>query len=145
VTGTGTGTGPAAAEGGGWLAVTGIAGVLRGEVLLLAPGREATIGRGSGSTLPLTRSAGYRAMSVDPVALREACQGVSRRHLRVAVPAPGEAIVEDLSRAGTFVDGGRVGEPVRLRDLRDRTHEIRFGRGEVLEIRWVAAPPPPGA
>lgn len=100
-----------AAPGPGWLAVVGVQGLLRGEVLLLAPGQEATLGRGSGSTLPLTRSAGYRAMSGDPQGLRAACQGVSRRHFRLRAPAPGEAVVEDLSRAGTFVDGSRITAP----------------------------------
>jgi hypothetical protein len=80
-------------------------------------------------------------MSVRPAALRQACQGVSRRHFRVAVPGPGEAVVEDLSRAGTFVDGSRLKEPLHLLDLADRSHEVRFGRGEVLEMRWVAAKP----
>jgi len=124
----------------GWLAAVGVEGLLRGEILLVAPGQEATVGRGSGSTLPLTRSAGYRAMSRDPAGLRAACQGVSRRHFRIEVPSAGEAVVSDLSRAGTYLDGSRLGEPVRLRDLRDRAHEIRFGRGERLEIRWVGAP-----
>jgi pSer/pThr/pTyr-binding forkhead associated (FHA) protein len=124
--------------------VRGVEGLLRGEVLVIPEGREASVGRGSGSTLPLTRSAGYRAMSEDPVRLRQACQGVSRRHFRIAVPAPGEAIVEDLSRAGTFLDGSRIAEPVRLRDLRDRAHEIRFGRGEAVEIRWLDRPIPAG-
>jgi len=133
------------AGGRGWLALRGTQGILRGEVLLVAAGREATVGRGSGSTLPLTRSAGYRAMSVDPVLLRQACQGVSRRHFRVAVPAPGEAVVEDLSRAGTYVDGSRIEAPLHLRDLRDRSHELRFGRGEVVELRWIDAPAGPAA
>jgi hypothetical protein len=128
--------------------VRGVEGLLRGEVLLLREGQEASVGRGSGSTLPLTRSAGYRALSADPGALRAHCQGVSRRHFRIQVPAEGEAIVEDLSRAGTYVDGSRLTEPVRLRDLRDRAHEVRFGRGERLVLRWVArngaAGPPPG-
>lgn len=129
----------------GWLAAVGVEGLLRGEVLLVAPGQEATVGRGSGSTLPLTRSAGYRAMTRDPAGLRSACQGVSRRHFRIEVPAAGEAVVTDLSRAGTWVDGSRLTEPVRLRDLRDRAHEIRFGRGERMELRWVVAPAPAGA
>lgn len=126
---------------GGWLVLRGTEGILRGEILLIPAGREATVGRGSGSTLPLTRASGYRAMSVRPAALRQACQGVSRRHFRVAVPGPGEAVVEDLSRAGTFVDGSRLKEPLHLLDLADRSHEVRFGRGEVLEMRWVAAKP----
>ncbi len=126
-------------EARGRLALRGVEGLLRGEVLLLAVGQEATVGRGSGSTLPLTRSAGYRAMSADPVRLRQACQGVSRRHFRLAAPAEGEAVVEDLSRAGTFVDGSRIGEPLHLMDLRDRPHEVRFGRGEVVEILWIRA------
>ncbi len=130
-------TAPAPVPDPGFLAVVGVEGLLRGEVLLLAPGQEASIGRGSGSTLPLTRSAGYRAMSKDPQGLRTACQGVSRRHFLIVAPAPGEAIVEDLSRAGTFLDGSRLGEPVHLRDLRDRPHVILFGRGERLELRWV--------
>ncbi len=132
---------------GGWLVLRGTAGVLRGDVLLIPAGGEATVGRGSGSTLPLTRTAGYRAMSVRPAVLRQACQGVSRRHFRVAVPGPGEAVVEDLSRAGTFVDGSRLTEPLRLLDLADRAHELRFGRGEVMEMRWIPAPPggPPAA
>lgn len=120
----------------GWLAVRGVEGLLRGEVLLLRAGQEATVGRGSGSTLPLTRSAGYRAMSRDPATLRSHCQGVSRRHFRIAVPAAGEAEVEDLSRAGTYLDGSRITGPTRIRDLRDRPHEVRFGRGERLELRW---------
>ena len=128
----------------GWLALRGVEGLLRGEVLLLRPGQEATVGRGSGSTLALTRSAGYRALSADPARLRTACQGVSRRHFRIAVPAEGEAVVEDLSRAGTFVDGSRLAEPVHLRDLRDRPHGVRFGRGESLEMRWAAPPAPAG-
>lgn len=132
------------ASGGGWLVAVGVEGVLLDEVLLLAPGQEATVGRGSGSTLPLTRAARYRALSRDPQGLRVACQGVSRRHFRLAVPAPGEAVVEDLSRAGTFLDGSRIGEPVRLLDLRDRVHEVRFGRGERMELRWVDAPSPGG-
>ena len=127
--------GPAPSRG--WLAVRGVEGLLRGEVLLLREGQEASVGRGSGSTLPLTRSAGYRALSAHPGALRAHCQGVSRRHFRIAVPAAGEAVVEDLSRAGTFVDGSRLGEPVRLRDLRERAHEVRFGKGERLVLRWV--------
>ncbi len=134
---------PAGAEpGGGWLAVRGVEGILRGEVLLIPEGREATVGRGSGSTLPLTRSSGYRALSGEPAKLREACQGVSRRHFRIAVPAAGEAVVEDLSRAGTFVDGSRISGPVHLRDLRDRPHEVRFGRGERVELGWIARPSP---
>jgi hypothetical protein len=128
------------ADGRGWLALRGSEGLLRGEVLLIAAGRKATVGRGSGSTLPLTRSAGYRALSADPAALRQACQGVSRIHFRVAVPAPGEATIEDLSRAGTYVDGSRIEAPLHLRDLRDRPHELRFGRQEVMELRWVDAP-----
>jgi hypothetical protein len=120
----------------GWLAVRGVEGLLRGEVLLLRAGQQATVGRGSGSTLPLTRSAGYRAMSKDPSALRTHCQGVSRRHFRLSVPAPGEVEVEDLSRAGTYLDGSRLTGPTRVRDLRDRPHEVRFGRGERLELRW---------
>jgi hypothetical protein len=132
-------TAAAPAGGGaprGWLAVRGVEGLLRGEVLLLRAGQEATVGRGSGSTLPLTRSAGYRALSRDPAALRAHCQGVSRRHLRISVPAPGEAEVEDLSRAGTWLDGSRLAAPARVRDLRARAHEVRFGRGERLELRW---------
>jgi pSer/pThr/pTyr-binding forkhead associated (FHA) protein len=121
----------------GFLAAVGVQGLLRGEVLLLAPGQEATIGRGSGSTLPLTRSTGYRAMAHDPQGLRTACQGVSRRHFRITVPAPGEAVVEDLSRAGTFVDGKRLSGILHLKDLRDRSHGVLFGRGERLELRWV--------
>ena len=123
----------------GWLAAAGVEGLLRGEVLLLSVGQEATVGRGSGSTLPLTRSAGYRALSRDVRTLRSACQGVSRRHFRIEVPAAGEAAVYDLSRAGTWVDGSRLSDPVFLRDLRDRAHEIRFGRGERMELRWVGA------
>jgi len=130
---------------GGWAALRGVEGLLRGEVLLLQPGQEATLGRGSGSTLALTRSAGYRALSADPVRLRQACQGVSRVHFRVTVRGPSEVVVEDLSRAGTYVDGRRLDAPATLRDLRDRPHELRFGRGEVLELRWVGAAPAPGA
>jgi pSer/pThr/pTyr-binding forkhead associated (FHA) protein len=129
------------APASGWLAVVGVEGLLRGEVLLLLPGQSATVGRGSGSTLPLTRSAGYRAMSRDPARLRAACQGVSRRHLRIEVPAAGEAVVSDLSRAGTYLDGSRLSEPGWVRDLRDRTHQVRFGRGEALDLRWVGAVP----
>ena len=136
-----TGAPGAAPPEPGWLALVGVEGLLRGEVLLLAPGQSATVGRGSGSTLPLTRSAGYRAMSGNPLALREACQGVSRKHFLVEAPAPGEAVVSDLSRAGTVLDGSRLSGPVHLRDLRDRTHEVRFGRGERLELRWVGAAP----
>jgi len=123
---------------GGWLAVRGAQGLLRGDLLLLREGQEASLGRGSGSTLPLTRSAGYRALAANPAALRSHCQGVSRRHFRIQVPAAGEAVIEDLSRAGTFVDGSRITEPVRLRDLMDRVHEVRFGRGERLELFWIA-------
>ena len=122
---------------GGWLALVGVEGLLRGEVLLLVPGQEATVGRGNGSTLALTLSAGYRALASDPVRRRQACQGVSRVHFRVQVPATGEAVVEDVSRAGTFVDGRRITEATRLRDLRDRAHELRFGRAEALELRWI--------
>lgn len=135
-----TGAGPPAAGPGGWLVLRGTEGILRGEALLIPAGGEATVGRGSGSTLPLTRSAGYRALSADTARLRQACQGVSRVHFRVACPSPGEAVVEDLSRAGTFVDGKRIEAPVRLLDLADRSHEIRFGRGEALEMLWIAAP-----
>ena len=138
---TRAGTAGGAAEGG-WLAVRGVEGILRGEVLLLRAGQEATVGRGSGSTLPLTRSAAYRALSADPSLLRAHCQGVSRRHLRIAVPAAGEAEVEDLSRAGTYLDGARLTAAARVRDLRDRPHEVRFGRGERLELRWHPGPPP---
>jgi hypothetical protein len=141
---TGEGAPPGEPRARGWLVVRGLEGLLLGDVLLLAAGQEATLGRGSGSTLPLTRCAGYRALSADPARLRTACQGVSRRHFRIAVPAEGEAVVEDLSRAGTFVDGSRLAEPVHLRDLRDRPHGIRFGRGESLEMRWAAAPAPAG-
>jgi hypothetical protein len=133
------GAAPGAPGPGGWLALRGAEGLLRGEILLLVAGQEATVGRGSGSTLALTRSAGYRALSADPVRLRQACQGVSRVHFRVKVPADGEAVVEDLSRAGTFVDGRRITEPTRLRDLRDRAHELRFGREEALELLWIPA------
>ena len=136
---------PGEPPGRGWLSVRGVEGLLRGEVLLLAAGQEATLGRGAGSTLPLTRSAGYRALAEDPARLRAACQGVSRCHLRIAVTAPGEARIEDLSRAGTYVDGSRAAEPVLLRDLRDRAHEVRFGRSECVEIRWHDAPPRPDA
>jgi hypothetical protein len=122
----------------GWLIVTGVEGMLRGEVLLLREGQEATWGRGSGSTFPLTRSAGYRALSADPVKLRGACQGVSRQHFRLRVTGRGQAEIEDLSRAGTFLDGRRLSAPETLRDLRDRAHEIRFGKGERLELRWSA-------
>lgn len=125
----------------GWLLLRGTEGILRGEALLVPAGGEATVGRGSGSTLPLTRSEGYRALSADTARLRQACQGVSRVHFRVACPAPGEAVVEDLSRAGTFVDGSRVAAPVRLLDLADRSHEIRFGRGEAMEMSWIGPPP----
>jgi hypothetical protein len=125
---------------GGWLVLRGTEGILRGEQQRLPAGGEATVGRGSGSTLPLTRSEGYRALSADTALLRQACQGVSRVHFRVACPAPGEATVEDLSRAGTYVDGRRIEGEVRLLDLADRSHEIRFGRGEVLELLWVAGP-----
>ncbi len=128
---------------GGWLVLRGIEGILRGEILLLPVGRSATVGRGSGSTLPLTRASGYRRMSVDTVALRQACQGVSRRHFRISVPQPGQAVIEDLSRAGTFVDGSRLTAPLHLLDLADRAHELRFGRGEALEMRWVEPAPPP--
>ena len=127
----------------GWLVLRGVEGLLRGEALLVRAGGEATVGRGSGSTLPLTRSAGYRALSADAATLRQACQGVSRVHFRVSCPAPGEAVVEDLSRAGTFVDGRRLEAPVHLRDVADRPHEIRFGRGEAMEVRWVG-PVAPG-
>ena len=127
---------------GGWLAMRGVEGLLRGEVLLLAAGQEATVGRGSGSMLALTRSAGYRALASDPVLLRKACQGVSRVHFRLTVPAEGEVVVEDVSRAGTFVDGKRITEATRIRDLRDRAHELRFGRGEAVELSWIAAPAP---
>jgi hypothetical protein len=137
--------GPQVETRGGWLVLRGAEGLLRGEVLLLEAGREATVGRGSGSTLPLTRSAGYRALSADPAVLRQSCQGVSRIHFKVTVPAPGEATIEDLSRAGTYVDGSRIEGPVHLRDLRDRPHELRFGRGEVLELRWIDAPRGNGA
>ncbi len=126
---------------GGWLVLRGTEGILLGEALLVPEGGEATVGRGSGSTLPLTRSAGYRALSADTARLRQACQGVSRVHFRVSCPAEGEASIEDLSRAGTFVDGLRIAAPVRLLDLADRTHEIRFGRGEAMEISWLAAAP----
>ena len=126
----------------GWLAAAGVEGLLRGEVLLLREGQEATFGRGPGSTFPLTRASGYRLLSADPARLRSACQGVSRKHVRISVPAAGEALVEDLSRAGTIVDGRRLTEPARLRDLRDRPHEVRFGRGERLELRWVSPPAP---
>lgn len=129
----------------GWLVLRGTEGILLGEALLVPAGGEATVGRGSGSTLPLTRSAGYRALSADTARLRQACQGVSRIHFRVACPAPGEAVVEDLSRAGTFVDGRRIGEPIRLHDLADRSHEVRFGRGEAMEMRWVPLPAAAGA
>ena len=121
----------------GWLLVRGVEGLLRGEVLLIPDGLGASVGRGSGSTLPLTRSTGYRALSGDPARLREACQGVSRRHFHIRVPAAGEAVVEDLSRAGTYVDGSRITGPVHLRDLRDRAHEVRFGRGESVEMTWL--------
>ena len=138
------GTGAEGPEGGapgpparGWLLARGLEGLLRDEVLLLAPGQEAVLGRGSGSTFPLTRSARYRAMSADPSRLRSACQGVSRRHFRMIVSPSGDVVVEDLSRAGTYVDGRKLTGPLRIRDLRDRPHEIRFGRTERLELRWV--------
>jgi hypothetical protein len=134
------------APSAGFLVLRGTAGLLKGECLLLRAGQEATLGRGSGSTLPLTRSAGYRALATDPSALRQSCQGVSRVHFRVAVPAPGVLEIADLSRAGTYVDGARIGAPVRLEDLRERGHGIRFGRDEVLEARWIDLPaaPAPG-
>jgi pSer/pThr/pTyr-binding forkhead associated (FHA) protein len=125
---------------GGWLVASGTAGLLRGEVILLRAGQAAILGRGEGSTFPLSRTAAYRTLSADGAALRAACQGVSRRHFRIEVPAEGECVVEDLSRTGTFVDGLRLEAPVRLRDLRDRAHEIRFGPVERLEIRWAPAP-----
>jgi len=128
--------GPAGRPPRGWLLLRGTEGILRGEALLVPLGGVATVGRGSGSTLPLTRSAGYRALSADTATLRQACQGVSRVHFRVAAPAEGEVVIEDLSRAGTYVDGSRIEGPVHLKDLRDRSHEIRFGRGEVMEVRW---------
>jgi hypothetical protein len=120
----------------GWVVVAGVDGILTGEVLLLAVGQEATFGRGSGSTFPLTRAAGYRRLSEDPAELRRACQGVSRCHLRIAVPERGVAEIESLSRGGTLLDGRRLDGVVPLRDLADRSHEIRFGKHERLEIRW---------
>jgi pSer/pThr/pTyr-binding forkhead associated (FHA) protein len=62
---------------------------------------------------------------------------VSRRHFRLRAPAPGEVVVEDLSRAGTFVDGSRISAPLHLKDLRDRSHAVLFGRGERVELSWV--------
>ena len=132
---------PAGIGSRGWLVARGVEGLLLGETLLIAPGQEATVGRGSGSTFPLTRAARYRAMAADPGKLRSACQGVSRRHFRLTVDEAGTVTVEDLSRAGTFLDGERLREPARIDDLADRSHEVRFGRGERLELRWVAAPP----
>ncbi len=123
----------------GWLAISGEDGLLHGEVVFLREGQEVVFGRGSGSTFPLTRAAAYRRMAEDPSALRRACQGVSRLHMRIAVPAAGEAVVEDLSTTGTYVDGSRIAAPTRLRDLRHRSHEVRFGKAERLSVRWVDA------
>jgi len=105
------------------------------------------LGRGEGSTLPLTHTAAYKVLGARPAALRAACQGVSRRHFLVRVPAEGEVLVENLSGAGTWLDGSRVEAPVHLRDLRDRPHEVRFGRGERMDLRWIeeAPAPAPGA
>jgi pSer/pThr/pTyr-binding forkhead associated (FHA) protein len=133
------------ATGTGWLVAVGTAGLSRGEAVLLRVGQAAVLGRGEGSTIPLSGLPAYRALSADAAALRAACQGVSRRHLRLEATAEGECVVEDLSRSGTFVDGLRIETRVHLRDLRDRSHEIRFGPVEVLEVRWAAAPGGAGA
>jgi hypothetical protein len=61
--------------------------------------------------------------------------GISRQHVRVRCFNSGFVEFENLGRHGSLVDGEPLVRKV-LTDLRDRTHTLRLGTRETLELRW---------
>lgn len=113
------------------LLLRSIKGFSTDHAFVIRQGQSVLIGRSRRCELSLRRVRGYPDECAK--ATTRELLTVSRRHVRITYRGPGDVLLEDLSRHGTYLDGQRV-DKARLADLSSRGHEITLGRFQLYKM-----------
>lgn len=113
----------------------GTAGMVSGEMWLLADASPIVLGRSRSCDISLRRAPGYLK---SPATVRDSDHDfntVSRRHARIEIKE-GSATIEDLSTNGTFCNGESC-TGMKTVDLRGSTLALRLGTRETFDLCLV--------
>lgn len=117
------------------LKLVGIAGFVDGEEFELKPGETIVIGRSRSCDISLQNCEKY--LEVDPTAqnAEQHFKTVSRKHVTLEFNSLENIKVTDSSQNGTFIDGKRLSKPVVIKDIAERTHELKLGTNEAFRLQ----------
>jgi hypothetical protein len=113
----------------------GASGLIAGEHFVLASGSTVVLGRSRACEVSLQQSARWQAMTEEERAQCDGFNAVSRQHVRLSVSG-GNARIENLSPAGTWLSGERI-DGAREVVLGIEPLNIRLGPSESLNLLLV--------
>ena len=117
------------------LVLVGIAGVMEGELFPLEYGKSVTIGRSRSCDISLRNCKRWDELEQAGNIPEETSKTVSRRHLKITFHNAASVEIEDLSSNGTYLDGNRI-DRIVVTDVRETSHEVKLGGGDILRMEW---------
>lgn len=112
----------------------GSAGLVQGEIYLLAPGVAVVIGRSRCCDISLRRTPGYLKSPPDVRDTDHDFNTVSRRHARVEVSPTSQVRVEDLSTNGSYVNGNHLSGSIEVDLTAGAMCNLRLGTRESFDL-----------
>lgn len=112
----------------------GSAGLVQGELYLLAPAVAVVIGRSRSCDISLRRTPGYLKSPVDVRDTDHDFNTVSRRHVRIEVSPTSRVLVEDLSTNGSYVNGNHLSGSIEVDLAAGAMCNLRLGTRESFDL-----------
>ncbi|GMV79860.1 MAG: hypothetical protein AMXMBFR7_10440 [Planctomycetota bacterium] len=113
--------------------LVGTSGHFTGEVFPLEYGKTIAVGRSRTADFSLRRTQKYRDQKPEDRESDADAKTVSAKHFEITMYNLGSIEIRNLSSNGTFVDGKRI-DTLIVDDVAKKSHEIRFGKDEVLKL-----------
>jgi pSer/pThr/pTyr-binding forkhead associated (FHA) protein len=112
----------------------GSAGLVQGEIYVLAPGVAVIVGRSRSCDISLRRTPGYMKSPPDVRDTDHDFNTVSRRHARIEVSQASRVRVEDLSTNGSYVNGNHLSGSIEVDLTAGAMCNLRFGTRESFDL-----------
>ena len=117
------------------LLLTGISGLVEGATFPLTYQQSAVLGRSSTCDISFRKLPRYLALPSELRHEDKTFLSISRRHVRITLSNSACIELENLGRHGSFLDGAAFTKTT-ITDIRERTHDLRVGKRELLRLSW---------
>lgn len=120
----------------------GSAGLVQGEIYILAPGVGVVVGRSRNCDISLRRTPGYLKSPAEMRDTDHDFNTVSRRHVRIEVSPDSRVRVEDLSTNGSYVNGNHLSGSIEVDLTAGAMCNLRLGTRESFDVVLLPASDP---